>query len=73
MVSGPGFPTVVAAKIGYRVTGVEIYELPQDDVELVLDYAAPPTTSVTPMVSRATAIRRTTTTPRSVATATPAT
>ncbi|MFT3775650.1 MAG: hypothetical protein QM820_60660 [Minicystis sp.] len=42
MTSGPGIPTVVAAKIGYRAAGAEIYELPQDDLQLTLVYAAPP-------------------------------
>ncbi|APR85552.1 Cytochrome c family protein [Minicystis rosea] len=42
MVNGPGIPTVVAAKIGYRATGFEVYDLPQNDITLVLDIAAPP-------------------------------
>lgn len=38
----PGIPTVVAAKVGYRSAGYEVFELPQGDIELVLVYAAPP-------------------------------
>ena len=38
----PGTPTVVAAKTGYRSSGVEFTELPEGPVELVLIYASAP-------------------------------
>jgi hypothetical protein len=37
-----GIPTVVAAKIGYRSAGFELFEVPQGPIELVLKVAAPP-------------------------------
>ena len=40
-----GLPTVVAAKIGYRSAGFEVFDLPPGPIELVLRYAAPPDNS----------------------------
>lgn len=37
-----GVPTVVAAKIGYRAGGFEVLELPEEPIEIIIKYAAPP-------------------------------
>lgn len=42
VVNDVGIPTVVAAKIGYRSGGFEVYDLPQGPIEIVIRYAAPP-------------------------------
>lgn len=38
----PGTPTVVAAKIGYRSNGVEFFEVPNENVEIILHAISPP-------------------------------
>ncbi len=38
----PGTPTVVAGKIGYRADGAEMYSLPFEPIELVLQAVEPP-------------------------------
>jgi hypothetical protein len=42
MKNGPGIPTVVAAKLGYRSAGTEIFDLPSGDIDLTIIYAEPP-------------------------------
>jgi len=38
----PGTPTVVAGKVGYRSSGVEFYDAPNENVEIVLHAVSPP-------------------------------
>jgi hypothetical protein len=38
----PGTPTVVAAKVGYRAAGVELYSWPVGPTELALSFVTPP-------------------------------
>lgn len=38
----PGTPTIVAAKIGYRSNGVEFFDAPNENIEIVLHAVSPP-------------------------------